>query len=124
MIGAAAVGGGLFGLMLLGFRKVTRFRTGGFYRDTFRPFLMACAFAGLAGSIAALRLSHRHDADRAHVIVLLVCATVVLLFTLIVRGRKYRKAALEPNAVSDAALADQERQASAHVTTPETTPSA
>lgn len=125
MVGAAAAAGGLFGLMLLFFRKTTRVRTGGFYRDTLRPVLIAVALAGVSGSVAAQVLASQSRQDgmdgSANMVVGWVVGTIcmILLFTLlVVRGQKHEprwrrwdpsSAAASPQPAGAGDAADQHR---------------
>ncbi|MCB9850937.1 MAG: protein kinase [Phycisphaerales bacterium] len=86
MIAGAA---GLFGLALFAGRKTTRFQTGGIYRDTVRPILLAITMAGIAGSVTALVVARLNDGEAAAVLVGLVLSSMAFLFLLFKRGTRF-----------------------------------
>jgi hypothetical protein len=80
--GAAA----LFGVMLMAKRKMRRYKTGGVYRDTFRPVLMIAALTGIAATGSALAYAQLEGAEPAAALVGLVFFSMAFLFLLVKRG--------------------------------------
>lgn len=111
----AGLAAGAFGLMLLAVRKMTRHRTGPFYRDTLRPLLMALVLAGLAMGGTSLAVEVSHGFEALVVITVLVLLAMAFLFLLIKRGRAYPSGAEYPREGEDPYMV-------ARAGTPESTP--
>jgi len=89
LIAASALLAGSCGLLLLAARKMSRHRTGGFYRDTLRPLLLALVMAGLAAMGTGIAvMGPQADVSRAF-LVLLILFAMAFLFLLVKRGRRY-----------------------------------
>jgi len=101
----AGLAAGAFGLMLLAVRKMSRYRTGPFYRDTLRPLLMALVLAGLAMGGTSLAVEVSHGFEALVVITVLVLLAMAFLFLLIKRGRAYPTGAEYPRAGEDPRMA-------------------
>lgn len=85
---------GLFGLMLFSFRKTSRYRTGGFYRDTLRPLLLILPNLAFAWVIVIKIMEKRgHSVISGQlsvaVRVVLVAAVLLLVVLLCKRGQRY-----------------------------------
>jgi hypothetical protein len=84
------------GLALFAFRKMTRHRTGGFYRDTLRPLLLTAAACGIAFGLGMLRMmsiTGRERLSHDEVVAAKVClalSIVVLVILLVKRGRRWQ----------------------------------
>ncbi len=82
-----------FGLMLLGARKMSRYRTGGFYHDTLRPLLMAGILAALATSATGLFTGV--PSDRPPFAVVLGASMVFFVLLLVFCGKCRRSRAAQ-----------------------------
>jgi serine/threonine protein kinase len=89
----AAASGALLGLMFFGFRKASRYRSGGFLRDTFRPLLFAGISSAL-GYLIAADVLRAHEAPPPDVRRILVVVLSIVWFVLLLPSwrRDRRKA--------------------------------
>jgi serine/threonine protein kinase len=77
------------GLLALAMRKMTRFRTGGVYRDTLRPLLMTMLLAGFGFLGSSLVMGAPGDVDEVLAVTLLILLAMAFLFLLVKRGWRY-----------------------------------
>jgi len=85
---------GAIGLMVFAFRKTSRYRTGGFYRDTLRPLLLIVPILGFVG-VGSLKYAERLgwygiSSDEWFAMrVVLVASAIVFVLLLFKRGKRY-----------------------------------
>lgn len=91
---------GAIGLMLFAFRKTSRYRTGGFYRDTLRPLLLIVPFLGFVGVASMKYMEGRgwygiSSDEWFGMRVVLVASAIVLVVLLCKRGKRYPRHRLQ-----------------------------
>jgi hypothetical protein len=77
------------GLAWMGFRKTTRWRKGGFYREWIWPVMLVGTMVAIAGSIVALKTGTARNEGAIVAWVVLNVAALSFLCLLVIRGRTW-----------------------------------